>query len=535
MPSFRKPALAVLTAAVLVLTGCGDTTSAPPAAPGDAQPGTAGQKADTRTHQRGDAADPRQVVDAWSDAQLAGGVLVVTYEGTGPAAAARPVTTLHAAGVIVMGYNVTSADQVQATTAAVQQAARRDGRDHLPVIGVDQEGGTVARLGGVVSELPAFMSAGAAIRGNGADGEGVVTDASRAAGRQLRALGFTWVFAPVADVTLGPSDPTIGSRSASDDPQLAAAAVRAAVTGYRDGGIVPVAKHWPGHGSVTTDSHLDLPVQDASLAALRRRDFVPFRAASEAEVPVMMMSHIAYSGYEAGTPSTLAPKAYASLRAETGFTGLVVTDAMNMKAVDDRYPAGEAAVRALAAGADVVLMPTDATAAHQAIVAALRDGTLDRDEVRASAARVVDLQTRQRAPRATLAEADRDLEKQSRALSAAAITQVSGRCEAPVDDAVRVTGGSDAQRAAFASAAREAGLRTDSGPTVTLVPRSGATGALSVALDTPYTLGASSGTGYALYGDDGAAFDALMDVLTGKRRPRGELPVTVAGADPPRC
>ena len=531
MPVLRRFLLPVLAGAALVLAGCGDTADGPATATG----GGAASQGSATGQRPGDLAAARRVVDEWSDEQLAGGVLVVTYEGTEPAAAARPVIELHAAGVIVMGYNVNSAGQVQATTEAVQQAARRDGRDHLPVIAVDQEGGTVARLGGIVPELPAFMSAGAAIRGNGAVGERAVTDATRAAGQQLRALGFTWVFAPDADVTIGAADPTIGSRSASDDPELAATAVRAAVTGYRDAGIVPSAKHWPGHGSVTADSHIDLPVQDDSLATLRERDFVPFRAAAQAGVPVMMMSHIAYSEYGSGTPSTLAPEAYTSLREETGFTGVVVTDAMNMKAVDDRYPAGEAAVQALAAGTDVVLMPTDSAAAHRAIVAALKDGTLDKDKVRESAARVVALQAQQEAPTVSLADADRELEQQARALSAAAVTQVSGPCEAPVDGAVRVTGGTDAQRAAFTAAARDAGLRTDSGPTVTLVPRSGTPGPLSVAVDAPYTLRSASGTSYALYGDDEPAFRALMDVLTGEQKARGVLPVTLDGVDPPEC
>lgn len=486
---------------------------------------------------RADRNRARQIVDGWSDAQLAGGVMIVRYDGTTPEAAALQVSNLHAAGVIVMGYNVSSADQVQASARAVQDAARQDGRDYPAIVTVDQEGGTVTRLSGVVPQLPAFMSAGAAIRADRARGTADVTDASEAAGEQLRSLGFTWVFAPDADVTIGPSDPTIGSRSASDDPDLVSEAVTAAVTGYADAHIVSAVKHYPGHGSVTADSHKTLPTQDASLEELRRRDFKPFRAAADAGVPVMMMSHIAYPPFEAGVPSSLSPKAYQSLREETGFDGVIVTDALDMEAVTQEYPGGEASVKALAAGADAVLMPKDAKAAHTAIVAALGNGTLDRDQVKASAARVVALQLWQQegADPPARGAADQRLREASQALSADAITQVSGECRAPVQGTVRVAGGTEKQRSAFLAAAHDAGLSTSSGPTVTLVGKSGATGSITVAVDTPYVLDKATGTSYALYGDDETAFRALMDVLTGKQPARGALPVTVSGVDPVRC
>ena len=160
----------------------------------------------------------------WTPEQLAGGVLVPRYDGTDPATPAALVRELHVAGVIVMGDNVADAEQVAATAAAVQQAAADDGRTWPAVVSVDQEGGLVARLKSpVATDFPTFMSAGAAIAGGRARGDeaaaaAVVTEAASATALQLRGLGFTWVFAPDADVTAGPLGPDDRLASPSDDP-----------------------------------------------------------------------------------------------------------------------------------------------------------------------------------------------------------------------------------------------------------------------------------------------------------------------------
>lgn len=484
------------------------------------------------------------LVSGWSDDQLAGQMLVLTYDGTAPATAAAAVTAVHAAGVIVMKNNVATADQVKATATAVQKAVSADRGDVTAVVAVDQEGGIVARLGDLIPATPAFMSAGAAIAGDGeADHSGAdaVTAAAEATGNALRALGFTWVFAPDGDVTIGPDDPTIASRSPGGSPGLVGKAVTAAVTGYRESRIGCSVKHFPGHGSVTADSHLELPRQTASLEELRSRDLPPFTAATVAGVPVIMMSHLAVDAFEPGVPCTLSSAAYQMLRRETGFEGVVCTDAMNMQAITKQYGAGPAAAKAVIAGADVVLMPADAKAAHQALLAALGDGSLARDRLIEAAARVVALQ-------AWLGEAgdpppaqtaEQDLATASRALSAAAITLVSGTCSgALVTDAVRVSGGTDTDRALFTAAAQDAGLAVGSGPTVLLAP-SGAGGSadIVVALETPYVLGSARGSTaeFALYGRTAGAFEALIEVLTGKASARGRLPVEVGGVEPPTC
>ena len=259
-------------------------------------------------------------------------------------------------GSAVTSGNVIDADQVRATTAAVTRAHRADGRDWPAVIGVDQEGGLVSHLRGIATEFPPFAASGVAIASQGKAGERAVTEAARATGLELRGFGFTWVFAPVADVTIGAADPTIGTRSPSADPALASRAITAAVTGYDDVGVVSTTKHFPGHGSVTADSHETLPTLGAGLGALRARDLKPFESAVAAGAPAVMMAHLDVPALQRGLPSSQAPKVYDFLREDLGFEGLAITDSLGMgAALSQDFPA----VRSLQAGADLLLMPVD--------------------------------------------------------------------------------------------------------------------------------------------------------------------------------
>jgi beta-N-acetylhexosaminidase len=478
-----------------------------------------------------DLAAARTAVAAMTPERLAGQVVLARYAGTDPAAAAATVREHHLAGVILMGDNVSGPDQVRATAAAVQEAVASDGRTWPAVVAVDQEGGKVARVEAPATEFPTFLTHGAA-----ADAD-VTRAAAAASGTELRSLGFTVVFAPDADVTTGPDDPTIGSRSASDDPRRAAEAVTAAVAGYADAGIVAVAKHYPGHGSVPADSHETLPVQDASDARLAERDLVPFAAAARAGVPAVMVAHIAVQAWDPGVPASLSPVAYSALRERTGFAGLAVTDALDMGAVTEAYPSGQAAVRALAAGADLLLMPADTAAAVRAVAAAVADGSLPRQRVEDAAAKVVALMTAQSraapvAPTELGAHADA-----SYAASLAGLTVAEGPCSGRlVGDAVQVVGGTSADRERFTAAARQAGLATGSGDVVRLLggPTSSGSGDVVVALDAPFGLGRSTASTarLALYGRTPQAFRALVDVLLGRAAGGGTLPVAVDGLPP---
>jgi beta-N-acetylhexosaminidase len=472
---------------------------------------------------RGEVAEARQAVDGLSLRELAGQVIVAAYTGT--EAPVELVEQHHLGGVIVMSENVASVDAVADAMRTLRDEVPRD----WPLwLSVDQEGGIVARLGEPMTPFPTYMTAGAA------RDAAATESAAAASGGELLDAGFTVVYAPDADVTVGPSDPTIGSRSAGSSPALVSDSVLASLRGYERAGIVSVVKHFPGHGSVPADSHEVLPVQAASLAELKRRDLRPFEVAVQADASAVMISHIAVESVDPGVPSSLSRQVVTGLlRERIGFTGVAITDALNMGAIVDTYGAGGAAVKALKAGNDVLLMPADVPAAIRAIRSAVRDGRLPRERLEEAAFRMIALLLHQRAgnttPRAIGSSA-----RQSLALSRAGITVVDGSCRGPlVDGEVRPTGDPDAV-AAFTEAAETAGLSIGSGGAVVdFVGYADGPGGgdVVVTTDTPYALADSYATTarIALYGDTPEAMRALVEVLTGERRAPGRLPVPVDG------
>lgn len=471
----------------------------------------------------------RAAVARMSLREKAGQVIVARYGGTAPPT--DLIRRYHLGGVIVMGDNVASVDAVRRSNARLQ---RTDDRGWPLFLGIDQEGGIVNRLNGPMTAFPTLMTYGASGRPD------LATAASRASGEELRAAGFTVVFAPDADVTIGATDPTIGSRSVGSRPGQVARIVTAAVDGYRDAGIVPVVKHFPGHGSVGTDSHLDLPLQDASMRTLRRRDLRPFAAAIAAGAPVTMIGHLDVRAVDPGTPSTLSrPVVTGLLRNRMGFDGLVVTDAMEMGAIVDGYGTGAATVRALRAGVDTVLMPADLPAAHRAIVQAVRSGRLPRSRLDQAATRMVALMMHQQAQ--GTAPGPRTIGSHRRVsyrASKAAVTVVKGRCSGRlVGNGVSVSGDSETV-SRFRAAARRAGLSTSGGTSVVLLGygASARRGDVVVATDTPYVLGQSTArTKIATYGDTPGAMRALVDVLLGRAPAPGRLPVPVGGVPRRGC
>jgi beta-N-acetylhexosaminidase len=470
-----------------------------------------------------------------STEQKAGQVLLPFFAGTDPAAHAAVVERLHLAGSIVMGDNVPLDPQGKVDLAAMTainqrlaQATKADGRQWPGIIGVDQEGGMVARLGAPLTEWPAPMSYGAA--GSGP----LAREAGQGLAGELVPMGFNTDFAPDADVTVGSKDPTIGARSMSGDPDAAAGLSVAFSQGMLAAGVLPTIKHFPGHGSVTADSHLSLPSQPASVAELQARDWKPFQAAIAAGVPIMMTGHIAVPALEPGVPASLSAPTYAALRG-LGFKGVAVTDALNMGAVNKQYPGGSAAVKALAAGADLLLMPVDVQQAHAAIVGAAASGALPAARLDEAALRVATMMTWQAraaagtgTPTGAPAGSGTPL---SAKVSAAAVTVLSGPCSGPLTPgAVQVTGGSPADRERFTAAAAGAGLAVGSGPVVSLIGYGGraAGGDIAVALDAPWPLqDAAAPVKVALYGRTQAAFDALAAVLAGKATAPGKLPAAV--------
>lgn len=456
----------------------------------------------------------------------AGQVIVADLYSPDPVAAAQRVRDLHLGGVILMDGAVTTPDELHALTEAVRTT---DDRAWPVWISADEEGGVVSRMSAVVGTMPAFMAAGAA------RDKAAVTRVYEARGSQLRAYGVDVDFAPVADVTIGAADPTIRSRSAGSDPANVAATTNAAVEGFLGAGVVPVIKHFPGHGSVTTDSHQELPVQPASMSELEARDLIPFASAVESGAPAIMVAHIEVPAW-GPEPATLQPAAYAYLRDTLGFTGIAVTDALNMGAVVNHHSSGEAAVMALNAGADVLLMPRSTREAIDGIVAAVNGGTLPRVRLDQAVARMTLLLDWV----STRSPSQAPLEDPARALAAAGTTMSAADCATRVvGERATVVANAEGPRAALEQALRDRGVIVGDGGTRIVLMRSGrdaVTSDVVVSMGDPFGLEASTAGAYvATYGSSDASMQALADVLTGATTPGGSWPVEMPGMPYPAC
>lgn len=461
--------------------------------------------------------------------QAAGQVIVPHWNSPDVDGLARLMDSGGFGGVILMGGAITTADALAELTATVQQAG--GGRPWGTLVSTDQEGGTVARLRGIVPDVPGFMAAGAA------RDKAVVTRTYRELAIDMRAMGVTVDFAPVADMTMGLADPIIRTRSAGDTVDNVSATVVAATRGFVDGGVVPVIKHFPGHGSVSVDSHTALPHQSASLAELEERDLMPFAHAIDAGAPAVMMGHIALAEW-GDVPATLSPDAYDYLRNEMGFDGVAVTDALDMGAITRDYSAGQAAVAALAAGADVLLMPPDPIAARDAVVAAVESGEVSRARLNEAAARVIALQRWQRSLGAVV-----DLHTNyGRDLAVAGVTVAAANCDAPfVSGPVEVVGGSESVRTRLAQGLAAHGLEpvslgdahSEDSDALTTVAFAGGAGHsepadVVIATGSPWALeGSSAAVLVALYGNSADALAGLADVLAGVAAPGGDWPVSM--------
>ena len=255
-------------------------------------------------------------------------------------------------------------------------------------LGTDEEGGTVSRVGSNPAmggiEVPSMQSLG-----EQAD-PAAVYQAGQDISESLRAVGLNMDFAPVADVS-GGSASVIGSRSFGSDAQLCASMVSVMTGSLTAGEIIPCLKHFPGYGSAITDDHYGTSILTKTLDDLEACDFLPFASGIEAGAPFVMVSHLSVPevvGDE--TPCDLSSKIVTELlRNKLGFTGVIITDSHQMASITDHYTSGEAAVQALEAGVDMILMPQDLQAAFDGVKAALSSGTLTQDRIDESVLRIL--------------------------------------------------------------------------------------------------------------------------------------------------
>jgi beta-N-acetylhexosaminidase len=255
------------------------------------------------------------------------------------------------------------------------------------MVGADFERGASMRVANT-TKFPHLMAYGAA------HDLALTRYLGLATAREARALGIQWVFAPDADVNNNPDNPIINTRSFGENPQDVAAQVKAFIEGahaeQKDRVLVTV-KHFPGHGDTAVDSHMSLPVLTGDRARMDAVELVPFRAAIAAGVDAVMTAHLAVPALEKPEiPATVSPAVLTGLlRKDLNFNGLIVTDAMDMQGLTKQFPSGEAAVRAIEAGADVLLMPVSPEEVIRAVTNAVNSGRLTRKRIQQSTARVL--------------------------------------------------------------------------------------------------------------------------------------------------
>lgn len=373
---------------------------------------------------------------------LADSVLIPPFPGTTAPRWFLTAMERGLAGVTFFASNMAGgSSSVAALTASLRSAAPD------PLIAIDEEGGDVTRVWyGTGSPYPGNAALGAA------DDTRLTEDVYAQIGTSLAALGINLNFAPCLDVLSAPQNPVIGTRSFGSSPSLVARHGAAAVRGLQSAGIAACAKHFPGHGSTLLDSHLELAEVTGDAAEVARRDLPPFRAAIDAGVLTAMPGHLRVPWLTGSMPASLSAEAMGLLRGELGFSGAVVTDGLEMRAVSGPYGLPGASVRALAAGCDLLCLGRDQNeedylAVRAAIADAVRSGELSGARLEDASSRVRSLRTELAARRDRAAGAPAGPARPAAAAETAAAAEAAGIGLEAARRALRLTGPRPALRA----------------------------------------------------------------------------------------
>ncbi|MFJ8748436.1 glycoside hydrolase family 3 protein [Streptomyces sp. NPDC102441] len=507
--------------------------------------------------------------------------------------AAELISTYHVGGIIYFAWahNTRDPHQIADLSNGIQRAGLA-GPTPLPLlVSTDQEHGIVCRVGEPATLLPGAMALGAG--GSRSDARA----AGRIAGAELAALGINQNYAPDADVNVNPANPVIGVRSFGSDPQSVAELVTAQVKGYQGAGVASTAKHFPGHGDTSTDSHTGLPVITHTREQWAELDAPPFRAAVAAGIDSIMTAHIVVPALDpAEDPATLSrPILTGILREELGYDGVVVTDSLAMEGVRTKYGDERVPVLALLAGVDQLLNPPDLEVSWNAVLNAVKSGEISEARIEESILRILRLKTRLglfRDPYVThrgvdrtvgvpshLAAADRIAERTTTLLAnTGSLLPLSRRSHRNLlvvgADPASPSGTTGPPTTTLAEAFEELGyvataLSTGTAPSQaviaeavaaaegkdavivgtynvtatstqrTLVSALVATGVpvVTLAIRNPYDIAHLAGTGYAAslaaYSWTDVELRAAARVIAGRARPEGRLPVPVQRADAP--
>ncbi|MFH9468589.1 glycoside hydrolase family 3 protein [Streptomyces clavifer] len=507
--------------------------------------------------------------------------------------AAELIARYHVGGIIYFAWahNTRDPHQIAGLSNGIQRAGLAGPTPVPLLISTDQEHGIVCRVGEPATLLPGAMALGAG------GSRSAARAAGRIAGAELAAVGIRQNYAPVADVNVNPANPVIGVRSFGSDPDAVAGMVAAQVKGYQGAGIAATAKHFPGHGDTSTDSHTGLPYIHHTREQWAELDAPPFRAAVAAGIDSIMTAHIVVPALDPSEdPATLShPILTGILREELGYDGVVVTDALGMEGVRTKYGDERVPVLALLAGVDQLLNPPDLSVAWNAVLQAVKSGEISVARIEESILRILRLKTKLglfRDPyvtargvdravgvRAHLAAADRIAEHTTTLLAnngallplsrrshrnllvvGADPASPSGTTGPPTTTLAETfgelgftatalstgTAPSPAKIAEAVAAARDkdavvVGTYNVSATSSqrTLVGALAATGVpvVTVAIRNPYDIAHLAGTGYtaslAAYSWTDVELRAAARVIAGRADPEGRLPVPVQRADTP--
>jgi len=319
-----------------------------------------------------------------------GQLLMVGFWGSTPSQEIIDLIQRHHVGnILLFSRNVRDTRQVLELTQSLQMIAKKAGQPYPLLIAIDQENGLVQRLGEAVTLFPGNMALGAI------GSEKVAYEVALVTGRELKALGINMNLAPVVDVNNNPANPVIGVRSFGEDAQQVARLAAAMVKGYHATGILDCLKHFPGHGDTAVDSHLALPTIPYALEWLEALELVPFRSGIEAGAESVMIAHVSFPALtrQDMLPATLSSAIVQGLlREKLGFNGVILSDCLEMKAISETFGTERAAVMAIQAGIDLVLVShhyTQQLGSIEAIQAAVQAHELSPQAVQQAAERVL--------------------------------------------------------------------------------------------------------------------------------------------------
>ena len=510
----------------------------------------------------GDSAEPFEAVEAprlLAEMDLddkIGQLLVLTAQGTTAADNASLIEAYRPGGLIYFDANLSDTEQIAELSSGVQDLAAEQGQGIPLFLGIDQEQGMVVRMP-VGTHFPDAMAVGAT-----GDTELAALRAATTA-TELTSVGINLNYAPDADVNTDPNNPVIGIRSFGSDPERVSEMVLAEADAYAENGVVPVAKHFPGHGDTDVDSHTGLPVIDLDRQTWEDEHLPPFRAAVEAGVDSIMTAHVLMPGLDGGEdpdPATLSPTIIDGiLRDELGYDGVVTTDALNMEGVRQRHADGEVAVRVIEAGVDQLLMPPDPAGAVSAIREAVENGRITEERIDESVLRVLTLKEKRGVLESEAVDPAAAVETMGSAEHAEAAQRVADASVTLLrneDDLLPLAEGTSVRvvgvgAESLSSALADTGMNVvSSGEDVLVVGTEGARGSaeqqglvsegrssgvpvVAVAQGGPYDLEAFPEVeGYlALYSTVEVSRVAAARVLSGRVEPSGTLPVDIPGAD----